>query len=635
VGVCFPFLFFALLWGASYLREKDWRVALLVAATLWGTTVTLITEILSLFRAVAAGPLLLAWAAACAGAGVWIFREWQRTGHSPPRLAETVAPSRTTSRLPVAILAGLLVVFLALLGGIGLTAAPNTFDAMTYHLPRVLHWLQNGHVGHYPTAILRQLFQGPWSSYAILQFLAPLESDHLANGIQWFALGAGAIGCSLLARRGGADGLGQLATAVLAATAPMAVLQGTSPQTDLVVACWLVSAVWFMAASLEADVAPGRNHFFLALAGLALGHAILTKATAYLFGFPFCCWLLLELLRRKRHRALAPLALFACLVLLPNLPTYARQLRTFGSPLGPAQEAADLSLPAVPYGNDIHTPGAILSNVLRNLALELTTPWPAVTDGIEQSVVFLHRSFGWDVNDPRTTWPDMAFKLEPGGWCNENFAGNPLHALLTLIALALVAVRVPRSPLGAYALAVAGGFVFVSASLRWNIWMSRLLLPSLILAAPLVGIVIARYWPRWLAFGVPMLAICTAVPVALHNTTRPLIGPEAYWRFNRLEQYYSFSGGEAIGKVHQDIVDTAAKFPCRSIGLRLGRDEAEYPLWLTFRARGLKPRLEHENVTNPSGRYYSAIPAFDPDVTVLLQVSEGRYQIQPHRPPQK
>src|SRR5207248_1428708 len=80
----------------------------------------------------------------------------------------------------------------------------------------------------------------------------------------------------------------------------------------------------------------------LALAGLALGHAILTKATAYFFGFPFCLWLVIGLFRRGRWRsALASLALFAALVLTPNIPNYVRQTRTYGSPLGPMEEAGD------------------------------------------------------------------------------------------------------------------------------------------------------------------------------------------------------------------------------------------------------------------------------------------------------
>ena len=48
-----------------------------------------------------------------------------------------------------------------LLGIVALTAPPNTWDSMTYHMPRVEHWIENRNVEPYPTHILRQLSLGP------------------------------------------------------------------------------------------------------------------------------------------------------------------------------------------------------------------------------------------------------------------------------------------------------------------------------------------------------------------------------------------------------------------------------------------------------------------------------------------
>ena len=161
--------------------------------------------------------------------------------------------------------------------------------------------------------------------------------------------------------------------------------------------------------------------------------------------------------------------------------------------------------------------------------------------------------------------------------------------------------------------------------------MSRLLVPLLILGTPVVGFVMQRYWRRWLAIGIALLAIALAMPLVLWSASRPLIGPAAYWRYDRLQQYYFFNNGPAVYQFHQQIVDAAARFPCRSVGLRMGRDEVEYPLWMTFHARGLRPRFEHENVYNPTAQYYPALPPFDPDLTITVQVAEHRVSIEPHR----
>ena len=49
---------------------------------------------------------------------------------------------------------------LLLLSGLfiqGLIYPPNNFDSMTYHMARIVHWVQNGNVNYYPTGIIRQL----------------------------------------------------------------------------------------------------------------------------------------------------------------------------------------------------------------------------------------------------------------------------------------------------------------------------------------------------------------------------------------------------------------------------------------------------------------------------------------------
>jgi hypothetical protein len=44
---------------------------------------------------------------------------------------------------------------------LALITPPNMYDSMTYHMSRVVHWIQNGSLAHYPTSIGRQLFLPP------------------------------------------------------------------------------------------------------------------------------------------------------------------------------------------------------------------------------------------------------------------------------------------------------------------------------------------------------------------------------------------------------------------------------------------------------------------------------------------
>ena len=38
-----------------------------------------------------------------------------------------------------------------------IVAPPNNMDSMSYHMPRVMHWIQNASISHYPTNTLRQI----------------------------------------------------------------------------------------------------------------------------------------------------------------------------------------------------------------------------------------------------------------------------------------------------------------------------------------------------------------------------------------------------------------------------------------------------------------------------------------------
>ena len=119
-------------------------------------------------------------------------------------------------------------------------APPNTWDSMTYHMARVAHWIQNHRVDLYPTQDERQIWKDPWAEYAILHLQLLSQGDHYANLVQWFSYAGSIIGVSLIARALGINRLGQIVTALVAATMPMSLLQATSTQNDLAAALWLI-----------------------------------------------------------------------------------------------------------------------------------------------------------------------------------------------------------------------------------------------------------------------------------------------------------------------------------------------------------------------------------------------------------
>ena len=87
---------------------------------------------------------------------------------------------------------------------------PNTPDSLSYHMPRVMHWIQNNNVEFYPTSITRQLFISPFSEYVILHLQLLIDGDYLANYVQWLSMIGSVIGVSLITKEFGGNNKSQL-----------------------------------------------------------------------------------------------------------------------------------------------------------------------------------------------------------------------------------------------------------------------------------------------------------------------------------------------------------------------------------------------------------------------------------------
>src|SRR5690242_8110095 len=392
--------------------------AFIYASVLWGLLVLVGTELLSLAHGITVPGVAIWWLGVI---GVSGYLWWTR------RTTPAVADPQT---LPPAWALGPVLAILLLVGVVAVVAPPNSTDALTYHLARVTQWMQQRGVAPYATSVTRQIFMPPWAEFVVLhlQVLAG-GSDRLAALVEWMGLAGCLVVGVGIARRVGAGPIAVGLTILLIATLPSAIVEGSSTQNDLVVAFWCAVLAWL--ALDGAERSPVRQG---AVTGAALGLAIASKGTAYVIATPFVGLLLARRYRAGGARAtLLESLLLGGIALALMLPSYVRNLQTFGHPLGPA--AARESL-----GNAVHGPGALGSNIVRNLAIHLRTPVPAVNRRIAAAVRRLHQWSGLDVQDPRTTYPDERFTVSLLS-TYEGRLSNPLHLLLAAVAAVLVVAR--------------------------------------------------------------------------------------------------------------------------------------------------------------------------------------------------
>ena len=224
-----------------------------------------------------------------------------------------------------------------------------------------------------------------------------------------------------------------------------------------------------------------------------------------------------------------------------------------------------------------------------------------------------------------TTGPGEPAAEPPGGLYifHEANAPNLFHTILILVTVGTIAARW-RQPAPAvrriYWMAWLAGVVVFAAVLRWALWETRYHLPAFALAAPIV----ATAWPqRWSrsrgAVALPLLMGLSSLPFLMFNHSRELVpfrGRPSYLTQSAMERLFD-NQPELLGP-YQRAIEAIVASNGSQVGLILGGDSWEYPVWRMLRDRKLV-RIEHVNV---SGNPRWPLGPFFPDV-VFWSLGEG------------
>lgn len=617
-----PLLCFAVIFLAFQSRsgrsdgQSCWRSSLLSASVVWGVVLTAMTEILSIFKFVTFGGVITLWGVVTAlSASIYFYFRHSRKVSSFHRRNDPIE----ISLAHILLLCGVAAVA-CLIGLIAVMAPPNNYDSLTYHMARVVHWIQNRTVDHYPTHILRQLYQTPWAEFTILHLQILSGGDHFANLVQWFSMVGSILGVSLIAKHLGADQRGQIFAAVILATLPMGILQASSTQNDYVVSYWLICVIHYTLLLIFKD----RPIWPHALGiGASLGLALLTKGTAYILALPFLVWLGIAMVRRFGLRLWNRVAILVTVAVLINIGHYGRNIDLFGAPLSTGQET---------YFNETLSMSAFISNVLRNTALHMGTPIGEVNRVAHRTIRAIHSRLGIDINDPRTTFggsglSERAFTLST----HEDRAGNTIHFWLIIMAVLLtIASKNLRRLPGVldYLFVTAGTGILFCLIAKWQPWNSRLHLPIFAFFVPICAIALGNLRWRSIQDAIVVMLLVASSPWVFYNKTRPLIGKRNVFAVSRVEQYF------VNRLVLKDPFVKAARGvrsrDCRNIGVSLRENDWEYPIWVLIKPVGTEAvRVEHVDVLNQSMPKSTIAPfvAFRPCAIISVNSANGRVEL--------
>ena len=470
------------------------------------------------------------------------------------------------------------VVFVPLLL-IALYYPPNNWDSMTYHLPRVEHWIQNKNVEFYPTNNSRQLFLSPMAEYIILHWRILVGEDNLVNLVQYFSMILSVITATLVVKQWRGNKFAELSSAVLVATIPMGIMQSTSTQNDYVTAFFAIASLFFYLKS---------EYLFLAI---SIGLGIFTKSTFIVFVLPLGFYWFLTWLQHDGLKAWKPVFLILIFTVFINGAQWYRNYKYFGSIFGPVEMSEAMF-------NTSFAPKYIISNVVRNFGTQIGLPNTSYNLKIDDLVENIHQKLGIKSNDFVNTWYSEKYNTQFS--IHEDLSGN--FVLFVLIIATGVILLFKKSTFRLTYLILLFGWFLFNFLFKWQPWQSRLELPFFVMICPVVVMVIHRHlFTKIYLYVCLIILLVTSLPFIFGYLSIFSLNSGVTLNSNRMLKQDIFSStmsryevflNESPLNIGYDNVTLELKgLNIQSIGLDLGSDSREYPLWVA-----LRHNFEYSNV---------------------------------------
>jgi len=331
---------------------------------------------------------------------------------------------------------------------------------------------------------------------------------------------------------------------------------------------------------------------------IAFALAILTKGTAFLYGFPLILIFGIILATKIGKKSINLIMLGTVLIAVICGGHYFRNYQTFGHIFGKPDKGYD-------YNNREYGYKTIISNGLRNMALHFAVS-KRVAKGTELVVKKLFDALQIPWNDPKTTWPASKFSLHPELKTHEDYGGNFCHMLLIIVSvITIFYYLITRKGYDYLVLAYLGVlismfFIFIGY-LKWQPWHSRLHLAMFVFSAPVIAYALVKIEWKWIAFGIIGIMFYQSAPYLYNNMTRPLWGKNSVLKKSREINY--FNSRKSIGESYLKLVREIHRQKISKLGLICGKNTWEYPIWKLERNINRQFVLMHAAVGDLSKKY--------------------------------
>ena len=501
----------------------------------------------------------------------------------------------------------LVIIILTLLTALffqGIIYPPNNWDSLTYHLSRIMYWLGNENLNHFPTHILRHLYQPPFAEYIIMHVNVLQGNDYFSNSVQLLFLVFCLFPLNELLNLFNVSKTAKLTSFLYCVTIPSVLLQATTTKNDIVCAFFILTSILFLYKCYKE--ATLSNYLFL---GISIGLGMLTKGTFYLFIFPalliFLFFIVKQLFYEKKLKPILNGSLSVFMLLIINLGHFSRNYSINNNILSIDDVENKM------YSNEEMNVVFFNSNLLKNIGLHMGYP---LNDLYDNLIVNFHEKNDISIDEPKLNFLGTKYNNKNTIETQEDLVPNTFHFLIILIASISIIIssffKKKYKDLIPLVIVVLQVIVFV-VYLKWQPWHTRLHIPIFILSSIFIGIFFNNIkMPKLISYLITLLFVGNFAFYYVFNNTRPIITNIKYTKKINLKdsrhkkyfanQLYLYPEYCSIQKKMDETI-------IKKIGLDL--NDWEYPLFSSYYYDKLK--LVSINVRNSTNKIKQDINNID------------------------
>lgn len=361
---------------------------------------------------------------------------------------------------------------------------PNNYDSMSYHLPRVLHWIQDRNVYPFPTNNIRQVIMPPLSEYIILNVQLLSNSDYFVNLVQFiFYIGILILSSLIVSSKFNINLKGQFFTVMMISCVTLLLFQATTTQTDIIATFYFLSFIYFSSNLLFNNKV---NFINLNFAIISIIFSFLVKYNIILFAFPYILYYIYIYSKSFNYVIYIKIFTISLLYTLLILPFLYRNNITFGNFLGPKTSFVVIN-ENVSFIN-------MISNFIKNISDNFATPLNFVNYKIIQIVNFLHSIIN--------TSPDLkinnfgSYPYDIKLTFSEDTSNSILHTILLVFTFFIIVFK-NNTDYKKYViqlLLIFSSLLLYSCIFKWQPFGNRLLLPLFIYCNIISAVVLFKFF---------------------------------------------------------------------------------------------------------------------------------------------